>query len=283
LHAVRLSSSVNQTLAAAAGVLGEGPQRTLLATLIFLLGAYGLRLAGATRLRMALRADDSGVHAWIACAIALGTLASLVVRGNPMGINGIQFLTFALYLAWLYAGPALAAARRPLAALLVALAVTSPVGYVARKLAPERWTAPDSLDREWVLLDAATLQACEWLRVNAPASDRVVLSLDPTPGDRGILKPLIVAALAHKRLAAFNVPFGVSQTRLAERRRLADSIYAEADPRAVASAISGLQADWIWAEDARPLRATPSCITPHDAAAGVRLWRVRPGDCGAAR
>ena len=115
---------------------------------------------------------------------------------------------FALYLSWLYAGPAVARAgggRAWVAVPLAGLAMASPVLSIARKVAPERLTPPHALDRVRVTLRPDTVRACEWLRTHSKPGDRVVLPLSGDPEDVGGTKPLLVAALSGRRVSAYTV------------------------------------------------------------------------------
>jgi hypothetical protein len=278
LRAVRASLEVNATLRSAAGLLGDsGPAMMALAALLFLAGGLGVRLAGLPRLWREARRDPGGAHALAAAAVAVSVVASLALRGQPMAIDGIQFLTFAQYLLWLYAGPALAAlAARgawPVAVGLAGLALVAPVRSLAEKMAPERFTAPGSLDRVRVVLRPATVAACEWLRTTADPRDRVLLSLDGDPEDVGGVKPLLVAALSRRRVSVYGVPLGVSMDRVIERREWTRRVFEATGPGEVQEALDRLGAQWVWEDAAHPLRVTPPGWEAHQPAPGVRLLR----------
>ena len=121
---------MNETLRWAAGLLGDAPPAVLVAaTLLFVAGAFGVRLLGLVALVRSARSDATGLHAFVASTILAAVTASLVLRGHPFAIDGVQFLMFALYLSWLHAGPVVARAGGgrawvaiPLAGLAMAVA-----------------------------------------------------------------------------------------------------------------------------------------------------------------
>ncbi len=275
LRPVRLSLEVNATLRWAASVLGDaGPAVLLLATVLFLAGGLGVRLVGLPRLLRLARSDASGLHALVAVAMAISIAASLALRGHPMGVDGIQFLTFAQYVSWLYAGPTLGewlARRAWIAAPLVALALVAPVTSLARKVAPARFATAGSLDLVRVTLRPATLAAAERLRVASDPRDRVLVPLDGDPENVGGVKPLLVAALARRRVVAYGVPLGIPMERVAERREWSRRVYESADPTVVQDAIDRLGAQWVWEDAARPLRVVLPGWTAQQAAPGIRL------------
>jgi hypothetical protein len=280
LRPVRLSLEVNATLRSAATVLGDAPPLVLLlGTVLFLAGAIGLRLIGLPRLVREARADASGLHALVAAAIATGLAVSLTLRGHPMPVDGIQFLMLALYLSWLYAGPALAGPgrRRILVAVpLVALAVAAPVTSLARKLAPERFTSPASLDRVRMRLRSDTVAAAARLRAASPPGARVVLPLAGDPEDVGGMKPLLVAALARRRVVAHPHPLGVPAATAQERVEWVERVYSSGDPAVVGDALDRLGAGWVWEDAARPLHAAPPGWSASPGAPGIRLLTREP-------
>jgi hypothetical protein len=282
LRPVRLSLDVNATLRSAASVFGDaGPLVLVLGTLIFLVGGLGVRLIGVPYLLRRARSDASGLHAFVGLTMATAACASLVLRGHPMGVDGIQFLMLTLYLSWLYAGPALLA-WLPRGAWLVVpltgLALVAPVSYLARKIAPARFTTVGSLDRVRVTLRPDTLAACEWLRARSDPRDRVVLPLAGDPEDVGGVKPLLVAAVARRRVAAYGAPLGIPVERVAERREWTRRVYEETDAAVVQDALDRLGAQWIWEDAARPLSATLPGWEPRQVATSIRLLsRARGG------
>jgi hypothetical protein len=259
----------------AASILGEtGLPRLVLAAAMFLAGGFGVRLLGLPRLLRQARADATGLHAFVGLTIAMAIGASLSVRAQPMAVDGIQFLMLALYLSWLYAGPALAGCtgrRAWLAVPLAALALVPPVTSLARKMAPSRFTRAGSLDRVRVTLRPATLAACAWLRERTDRRDRVLLPLDGDPEDVGGMKPLLVAALAQRRVAAFGSPTHVAASTVRERREWARRVYEATEAAAVQDAQERLGAQWIWEDAVRPVRAAPAGWTSQPAATGIRL------------
>jgi hypothetical protein len=279
LRPVRLSLELNATLRWAAGALGDGTSPLVLGTLLFLAGGLGVRLLGLPRLAREARGDRSGLHALIAATIVAGVCAALTLRVQPMGVDGVQFLTFAQYLLWPYAALALSGLRARwawLAVPLVALALVSPSVALARKLAPERFTSAQALDRVRLRLGLATLAACDWLRAHSAPGERLVVPLTGDPEDVGALKPLLVAGLSERRIVAYAVPLGVAPLLVAERNSLVASLYEAGSPVDAEAARERLQAHWIWDDARRPLRSVPPAWEPHDAAPGIRLWRARP-------
>ena len=266
---------VNATLRSAASVFGDaGPLMLLLGTLLFLAGGFGVRLFGLPQLLRQARSDGSGLHAFVGLTMATAVCASLALRGHPMAVDGIQFLMLTQYLSWLYAGPALVAWLGQgvwLVAPLIAVALVAPVTSLARKIAPARFTAAGSLDRVRMTLRPDTLAACEWLRARSDARDRLVLPLAGDPEDVGGMKPLLVAALARRRVVACGAPLGIPVERVAERREWTRLVYEETDAAVVQDALDRLGAQWIWDDAARPLRATPVGWEPHQAATSIRL------------
>ena len=276
LRPVRLSLDVNATLRSAASAFGEaGPLVLVLGAVMFLVGGFGVRLVGLPYMLRRARSDASGLHAFVALTMATAACASLLVRGHPMAVDGIQFLMLTQYLAWLYAGPALVAwlPRAPWLVLpLTGLALVAPVTSLARKIAPARFTAPGSLDRVWVTLRPDTLAACEWRRARSDPRDRVVLPLAGDPENVGGMKPLLVAALARRRLVAYSAPLGVPLEGVALRSEWTRRVYEETDGAVVQDALDRLGAQWIWEDAARPLRAKVPGWEPHEAAPGIRLF-----------
>jgi hypothetical protein len=275
LRPVRLSMEVNATLRSAASAFGDaGPLTLLLGTLVFLAGGLGVRLFGVPYLLRQARSDASGLHAFVGLTMAIAVCASLALRGHPMAVDGIQFLMLTQYLSWLYAGPALVAWLAQgvwLVAPLIAVALVAPVTSLARKIAPARFTAAGSLDRVRVTLRPDTLAACEWLRARSDPRDRLVLPLAGDPEDVGGMKPLLVAALARRRVVAYGAPLGIPVERVAERREWTRRVYEETDAAVVQDALDRLGAQWIWDDAARPLRATPAGWEPQQAATTIRL------------
>ena len=117
-----------------------------------------------------------------------------------------------------------------------------------------------------------TLAACEWLRARSDPRDRVVLPLAGDPENVGGMKPLLVAALARRRLVAYSAPLGVPLEGVALRSEWTRRVYEETDGAVVQDALDRLGAQWIWEDAARPLRATVPGWEPYEAAPGIRLF-----------
>ena len=183
------------------------PFVALVITAAFVIGALGLRLLGLPRaLRLALR-DRRAVEAWLLACTALGIGLSLLLVGDPVAIDGAQFQGVALFLGWCSTAVLLARwLRGPglwppvLAVALIALAVSSPLDYLAHKRFPEQLSAPDSVDRAWVVLSPATVAGAEWVERRTPVTDRLLM---PVGGPRLVpLRLLYVGLLAGRRLLA---------------------------------------------------------------------------------
>jgi len=263
LHHVAVSLETNPTLQDwMTGLLQWGlpaPLCWMAVTVVFVAGGLGMRCLGLRRLADDCRRDATGFHLGMACLFVVTLGGSLIAVGNPVAINGAQMLVLLHSLSWLYAASVLAdalrapsRARRAGAALVLAAAVVSPLGYIARKRFPAAFTAPDSLDRRSQTISPDSLAACRWLARNAAPADRLVMSLWGDPGDRGGLKPLYVAALSRRRIVTLAAPLNVDPRLVRERLMHVERLYAAASVSEGEQSLRALGARWVW-EEAVPL------------------------------
>jgi hypothetical protein len=250
-----------------------------IATLVFLVGSFGVRLIGLPPLVAACRAG-AGVHRYIAASMCVAVLSSLVLIGNPVPTDAAQFLILAQCLAWLYAGPRLAtligdrrAAIRIFALFLLAGAVVNPARYVVRKASPGLLTPPSAVyDRLFVQLSPDATSACKWLEEHAQPHERLLLPLTGDPGDIGGLKPLYVALVSRRRLAAYSADFSIDPAVAAARRRAAHVVFDTEDGIEGESALRALAVRWVWQEDVAPLRFRSSRLTRRFSSGSVTLY-----------
>lgn len=229
------------------------------AALAVLVGGLGVRLAGLPRLARAARPRFE--LGWLAAVtMGLATLLALAVRGHPTAVDGAQFLVVPQALLWLFVAPVIHdafrrdARHRLVAALALAMAVVTPLRYVALKRFPERLTSPGSVDRVAFSLSPTTLAACEWLRTHGTPGDRVALPLAGDPEDRGGLKPLYVAAIAGRRVLAQLVSYSIGPESKGRRIASVERLYSTTDPAEGERILTALGATWVWVDAARPLR-----------------------------
>lgn len=274
LSHVHASLAANASLRALDSRLGLGA-----VVIACLAGAFGLRLVGLPLLWRRARTAPAGLDAVVALTLPWAAGLSLLLAGNPVALDGVQFQFCALFLAWPYAGIVLArlwdasGLRRGLAVLLLAAAAVSPLRYVALKLAPEAWTAAGSVDRKRFALGADALEASAFLRRNAPTTDRVLVPLR-TAGDAGGLGPLYLGALAGRRVSGAAADFSVAPAAGAARRQAMERVFSTADAAEAEGLIASLAADWVWEDASRPLRFTSTRLTRRHASSGVTLYQV---------
>jgi hypothetical protein len=109
-------------------------------------GGLGVRVAGALVLGRRARVDRSGLAGWLALSVLGALVLGFLVVGDPLALNGAQFLILPQLLLWTTTGPWLAGwlevggARRWAGLALVAASCASPLLYVARKAWPESLT-----------------------------------------------------------------------------------------------------------------------------------------------
>jgi len=286
LYPVRMSLALVEGLQDLAGYAIPGampwPVRFAalgMATLVFLVGSFGARLIGLPRLVAASRAEE-GLHRYVAASVGIAVLSSLVLVGNPVPTDAAQFLILAQCLAWLYAGPRLAklfgdrrAAIRTLALFLVAGAVVNPVRYVIRKASPGMLTPVSAVyDRLFVQLSPDATSACKWLEEHAQPHERLLLPLSGDPGDIGGLKPLYVALVSKRRLAAYSADFSIDPAVATARRGAAGVVFDTEDRSEGESALRALAVRWVWQEDMVPLRFHSSRLTRRFSSGSVTLY-----------
>lgn len=278
---VRMAVQAIRGLEPVAGLVGRDDIPALLALTAllpaFLLGSLGVRAIGLPRLAARVREDRHGYHVFVAASIGAALGLGLLTVGRPVATDGAQFLTLALFLMWLYTGPTLAEVlgrrglSRGLGLILLVAATASPIRYLVLKAFPETWTPSGSWDRSRLTLPPQVGVACGWLRTAAAPSASLLLPLGGEPGDVGGLKPLYVAALCERRLAAYSVDFGVEPAQGGARRRATATVYTTQDPAAAERALQTLGARWVWEEPGRPLRFTsPRLLRRYDSSR-VRL------------
>jgi hypothetical protein len=222
-------------------------------------GGLGVRCLGLRRLADDCRRDPTGFHLGVAGVLGVALACSLLTIGNPVAINGAQMLVLLHSLSWLYAASVLAdalrapsRARRAGAALILAVAVVSPLAYIARKRFPAVLTRADSLDRRFQTIAPDSLAACLWLERNTAPADRLVMSLRRDPADSGGLKPLYVAALSRRRIVTLAAPLNADARLVRERLGLVERLYAAASVSEGEQSLRALGARWVW-EEAVPL------------------------------
>lgn len=253
-----------------------------LATLPFIVGALGVRLLGAPRLVEACRSADRDLHLLIGFSLGLAACLGLLLVGNPVPTDGVQFLILPQLLAWLYAGPALAArltrpsvAGRLAGCALLALALAGPVRYVALKLFPESFTAEGAMDRRFQPLSRDARDACAWLAESKRAEGRLMVPLAGDPEDVGGLKPFYIAAVSGRRLVAVAGEFNLSP-RLAETRRQAvHAFYDTQSADAAEHILENLGVRWVWEQRGSPLRFRSARLSRVFGAGEVTLYAFR--------
>jgi hypothetical protein len=269
---VRTAAANNAALAALADHAGWAA-----VLLVFLIGGFGLRLAGLPELALRVRGDASGFETWFAATLLGSTAAALLVGGNPTAVEGVQFLLFALSLAWLPAATTLDRlfARKPLlAAALVAVALVSPVGYLARKAAPQLVPSDGPLDADRVRLSPAALSACRFLDTAAGPEERLLVPVrgnDAASGARGLL----LAALSERRVTAVSAPFHVSRAAFRERASAVDRFYATQDVAEAEAILDALAVDWVWEDAESPIAVRTERLDVAFEDATVRVHRVK--------
>jgi hypothetical protein len=267
LAVVLTSAAVNPALAAAARL--PLPLSPILATALLLVGAAGVRLLGFVRRRRDLAGR------LLASSIACGVLAALLLVGVPNEVDGVQFLTTALFLGWIPAGPVLAGLRpRALPMLLAVLAVAAPVRYAARKVVPAA-----GVDRLTLVVPRDELDACAYLRVRA--GDGLALAVPPAA--RGATA-LAIAVECNTRLVALpaRFPYHVDARRSERRVAELDELFTTGDPGRVDALLDATGAGRVWdVARSETLSGHPRLRVAHDAG-GVRLLEARlpPGAPG---
>jgi hypothetical protein len=250
------------------GLLGAMP--------VFLAGGLGVRLLGVPGLLARARSDSTGFVGWVAWAIGVMIAAALLLEGNPTAIEAVQFLLLAQSLLWLFAGPVLDAvlAQRPaLGVLLLAMALASPVGYLARKALPEIVPSAGPLDGAWVRLTPDALAACRFLERSSAPTDRVLVPVagrDPASGARG----LALAAVAGRRVPAIAAPFHVSRENAGARIGAVSRVYETEEASEAEGLIDRLGVDWVLEEAEQPLRFRSDRLSVAFVSGGVRVHRV---------
>jgi hypothetical protein len=264
---------------------GSGPSRGVAlaaACGLVLVGGLGVRLLGVALLPRRVRQDPSGVWAWLTASCLLSLALGLSLVGDPVPLDGVQFLILPQLLLWLPTGPLLAGwiasggGKRWLAALLIPVACASPAGYVLRKAMPGRFTGPRSVDRLRVALSADHVAAASWLARQPLERANLAIDIRPVAGDPAARRPFYLASLSSRRLCAFADTLSVPAAVADERRRLLVEVFETADPERALAILDGLGADWIWVEDARPLRYDTPRLRLRARAGAVSVYERLP-------
>ena len=230
------------------------------ATLLVTLGGLGVRVMGAAVLARRARSDPSGFWSWLGLTVVAALALGMLVVGDPLPLNGAQFLILPQLLLWTLTGPWLAGwlhaggARRIVATVLVVASCLSPMGYVLRKTWPERFTSPATVDRYRFALPPESVAAAGWLARQPASRANLVADWRGGAGDPGGRAPLYLAALANKRLAAYEETFAIAMGAAAERRRQVVEVYETADASRAEALLDSMRADWVWVDTRRPLR-----------------------------
>jgi hypothetical protein len=288
LYPVGVSLSVHPSWAGLAALCGPGRSplvrapAAVFATLLVLCCGLGVRLLGGAVLARRARADATGFFAWYALTVVTALALGFLTVGNPVPLDGAQFLILPQLLLWPLTGPWLARALRAgpargaAAIALLAASCASPLLYVARKAWPEQLTRPGAIDRLRVALSPDAVAAAGWLaRQRDPARANLVADWRGRPGDPGGRAPLYLAAIAGKRLTAYAETFAVSEQAAAARRRHLAEVYATTDGARGEALLDALDADWVWADAVRPLRFSSPRLVLRAQSGDVRVLEFR--------
>lgn len=284
---VRMALQANPALAALArglgyvsGPLAAAPFAALAVTLVFLIGGFGVRLAGLARAWSDAQADRSGAAAVPALTCAVSVVAALAAVGNPMPAEGLQFLMLAQYLAWLPAALLLSrwletgGRQRALARALVALALVTPVSALAKKIGPATLTPDGSIDRAFLALSPDDVAAARALRRLSPREALVAVPLGGDARDPGGVLPLLVGALAERRIVAALAEFHAGPRAASSRQAALERLYATADADEARAILRELGARWVWEDAARPLRFPTTSLVSRWEAPSVRVLEI---------
>jgi uncharacterized membrane protein len=261
----------------------SGAALLALATVPFLMGGLGVRLLGMPRLVERCRSADRDLHVLlIAVSLGLAACLGLLLVGNPVPTDGVQFLILPQLLAWLYAGPALAAllARAGLAArlggvVLLALALAGPGRYVALKILPESFTGEGAMDRRFQLLSGDARDACAWLANPKRAEGRVIVPLAGDPEDVGGLKPFYVAAVSGRRLVAVAGEFNLSPRLAEDRRQAVRALYDTESADEGERILESWRVRWVWEQRGSPLRFRSARLSRVFSSRDVTVYEFR--------
>jgi hypothetical protein len=253
------------------------------ATGVMLTGALGVRVLGMAVLARRVRADGSGLWSWLGATVVVATGLGLSVVGDPVPLDGVQFLILPLLLLWTLTGPLLAGwmaaggARRTGAVALAAAACASPLGYAARKVMPERFTSASSMDRHRLTLTPDAVAAARWLaHQGAAGSATLMMDWRGTTSDVAGRVPFWVAGLSATRLVAFADTLSAPRDLADERRHAVAEFYDTADAARALQVVDALHVRWVWVDAARPLRfATPRLVL-RARAGSVLIYELLP-------
>ncbi len=244
-------------------------------TVLVLLGGLGVRLLGVPRLLRACRTGGA-FHAALGVSMILSLSAGLLLIGNPLPADGMQFLTWAQLVLWLYAAPTLTAElgrRRVIGASALAAACVAPSCYVVAKALPERLTPIGAPDRQYDVVSREELAACLWLGSNAAPADRVLVPLF-TPADPSATRVIRLALLADRGMLAAESPFSVSHEDRLERQRAVREFYGADDEAAALEILERWNVRWVWEDAMFPLRVSSPRLKARFASGTVRLYEV---------
>ena len=161
------------------------------------------------------------------------------------------------------------------AALLVAAALVSPLEALARKLAPHALTAAGALDRAFVSLSPEEVAAARALRRLSGRGAVVAVPLGDDARDPGGALPLVVGALAERRLAAVLAEFSAGSLLRARRWAALERLYVTRDAAEGAAILRSNGIGWVWEDSARPLRFPSSGLVTRWESPSVRLLELR--------
>ena len=230
------------------------------ATFFVVAGGLGVRIVGAAALARRWRADTSGTWTWLGASLLAALVLGLLLVGDPLPLNGAQFLILPQLLLWTLTGPWLAASlagaplRRLAAAALLAASFASPAIYMARKQWPERFTRAGSVDRARFVIPAESIAAARWLAAQPGHRAELVADWRGRAADAGGQPAPFLAVLSGRRLLAHGEDFAVSRGLGTERRRMLSEVFDTKDASRAESLLDALGADWLWVDAARPLR-----------------------------
>jgi len=230
------------------------------ATVLVVAGGLGVRAVGAVALARRFRADTSGSWTWLGASLLAALGLGLLLVGDPLPLNGAQFLILPQLLLWTLTGPWLAASlagaplKRLAAATLLAASFASPAVYMARKQWPDRFTRAGSVDRARFAIPADAIAAARWLAAQPGHRAELVADWRGRAADAGGQPAPFLAVLSGRRLLAHGEDFAVSHGLGTERRRMVAEVFDTKDASRAESLLDALGADWLWVDAARPLR-----------------------------
>jgi hypothetical protein len=241
---------------------------------LVVLGGLGVRLAGIVRLARECGGAQASFHRMLAASLAIALGAGLLLIGHPLPADAAQFLTWAQFASWLYAGPALGALapRRPSVVVAACVAaLVAPAYYVGAKAVP-RWLTSGAADRAVDVIDRDTVSACLWLGSKAGRNDRLSVPVftpaDPSGGARGIR----VALLSGLALVGSELPFAVTDGERLSRLRDLRGLYSSREAAAAEEILERRLVRWVWVDRNWPLAFTSPRLRLRFQNGGVLLY-----------